>query len=639
MVGLQTRQTGRLPAVVEILLIALIFSTIGTLVQGYSFGQENHLALLPAVFRGLDPNFAADDYFVNLNSTFSPRLYYSRLLIAAADLLGIPAAFFLLTILAHSFVVLVTFFVAGKMFPGSRLTILLAGALVVSIEGAKIGGAGDLINGELRPQNLIMGLALLSVWYGIRMRPVFAALLAGLAALVQPLVGLECGAVALATAATCAAVLPGDSPDRRRQRRATLLRTVFGAGILGSIIYVFWFVLTENPDLSHEMLLFLTRFRLPHHYYPSAFPPADIFYFACLVAAVALLWRRWDAEVHDDRFLSKRVLLTLGIVLCALAGGVVFVEIIPIDAWIKAQAFRLVFLVKWFALLLLARAVTRLLGPGKDRPIGLPVAYLIGFGPAQPAMMLHATIQEGIYNRFKPWLAGRRRGLVSLAVVAIHLGVVFYVASLHAPRLRNLTTLVLCGIVIAIISRTRRWKRLALLALFLGVAVGPLFVPADPDSSGPSRLRSILAPAPVYSLSHGTRGELQISAIAELARENTPVDATFVTPPYFGRFRLAARRALVVDFKLIGYSDLALHHWQQRLAHCYGAPHFVGWSALAEMAAAYRNISSQRLLHCAGKFGATYAVVEIDTPIAFPEIAKTERFRLVKIPEHSDLIR
>lgn len=147
MVGRQTRQAGGRPALLEILFIALIFSTIGTLVQGYSFGQVNHLEQLPAVFRGLDPNFAADDFFINLNATFSPRRYYSAFLFAASGLLGLAAAFFFLTILAHAFVVLVTLIVAGKMFPGSRLAVLLAGALVVSIDGAKIG-AGALRRGD-----------------------------------------------------------------------------------------------------------------------------------------------------------------------------------------------------------------------------------------------------------------------------------------------------------------------------------------------------------------------------------------------------------------------------------------------------------------------------------------------------------
>ena len=137
---------------------------------------------------------------------------------------------------------------------------------------------------------------------------------------------------------------------------------------------------------------------------------------------------------------------------------------------------------------------------------------------------------------------------------------------------------------------------MGLLASFLLVVVGPLFFPADPDSRGAGRLRSLVA------------------------------------PPYFGRFRLAARRALVVDFKLIGYSDPVLRHWLQRLVHCYGAPRTAGWSALAEMAALYRNVPADRLLRCALKFGASYAVLEIDTPTDFSEIAKTDRFRIVKIP-------
>lgn len=135
---------------------------------------------------------------------------------------------------------------------------------------------------------------------------------------------------------------------------------------------------------------------------------------------------------------------------------------------------------------------------------------------------------------------------------------------------------------------------------------------------------------PVFTI---TQADDPADRVAEYARRNTPVDAVFVVPPLLGRFRLVARRAIVVDFKNFGFTDQAMMSWRARMVDCYGEPEGGGFAAAHAMENRYRRITEDHLLRLRHKYGAGYAVLFADTPCSLPLLYADENHKLVAIAE------
>jgi hypothetical protein len=135
---------------------------------------------------------------------------------------------------------------------------------------------------------------------------------------------------------------------------------------------------------------------------------------------------------------------------------------------------------------------------------------------------------------------------------------------------------------------------------------------------------------PVFTIAQGND---PADHIADFVRLDTPADAIFVVPPLLGRFRLVARRAIVVDFKNFGFSDQALTQWYERMMDCYGEPEGIGFDAAHTMERRYGKITEGRLSWLREKYGTTYAVLFASTPCRLPVLYADDRYKLVAIPE------
>jgi hypothetical protein len=127
---------------------------------------------------------------------------------------------------------------------------------------------------------------------------------------------------------------------------------------------------------------------------------------------------------------------------------------------------------------------------------------------------------------------------------------------------------------------------------------------------------------PILTLADGRVPE---DGVAEFALKNLPVDAVVLTPPYMGRFRLVARRAIVVDFKLAGFSQASLKEWVRRWLDCYSQGDDMPMGE-------YWMIRESRILRIAEAYGASYAVLYRETPCSFTTEYTDDKFKLVKIP-------
>jgi hypothetical protein len=186
----------------------------------------------------------------------------------------------------------------------------------------------------------------------------------------------------------------------------------------------------------------------------------------------------------------------------------------------------------------------------------------------------------------------------------------------------SVALLALALIGVAFLLPAQRWLRYGAGAVVAVVAVAlPMASPAGPNA---------LLPRPVFTLAEGRDPG---DPVSEFCLKNTPEDAVFLTPPQFGRFRLVARRAIVVDFKYAMPHDWAIIEWRQRLADCYGDVKQRGFAAAGEMEWHYASMPEGRMLWLRQKYGATYAVLFASTPCEFPLLYTDDRYKLVLIPE------
>ena len=104
-----------------------------------------------------------------------------------------------------------------------------------------------------------------------------------------------------------------------------------------------------------------------------------------------------------------------------------------------------------------------------------------------------------------------------------------------------------------------------------------------------------------------------------------------MTPPDFGQFRLAAERAIVVDFKAWVQYDTGMLAWHQRMVNTYGKPEAIGFAGVREMDKAYRTIGDDQIRDLQRVYGISYAVLYRETETDFPILFENDTYRLIQV--------
>jgi hypothetical protein len=558
-----------------ILAFAILAGVVVTFVHGYYFGLINHIEHLPRIYRILDPTYIVGDFTVNVTSGYEPRFYYSHLMALLGRVMSLEAAFLLLVLLANVLTVLVTVHVGRRLFKSEAAG--LAGAvLVMSLNATNLGEAGYLFSPGLTPAALVTPLVLFALWQGIGNRPVTCAVLAVLAAFIHPLLGIELGAIGVGSA-FFASLFGIGRDDRKPLCRQLVLSVLAG---LGLILFAFavWFRPQQQIFTNRQFIDLYGWLRAPHHIIPSAFPFRDYASLALLLVLAAAAWTFWRRQSDIDRSCSLRLVPPAVITLVLFLCGWLFVEVIPSRTVAALQLFRLTLVLKWLGLMLLGGAV-----------------------------VVATSRSRGAAKRVALALAG-----VAILVLMLWLG--------RGNALREGTTFVALALLAAAFQVRPAVLRFAG-ALVVAIAVLVMAF-AGPGPYRPGR--------PVFTIEAGHDPS---DAVARFAGLNTPSQAVFVAPPMFGRFRLTARRALVIDFKNFVFSDSAMAGWLGRMLDCYGKTQKRGFYAAGEMDWRYHGIPEGRLLWLRQKYGATHAVLYADTPCRFPLLYQDDNYKLVEIPD------
>ena len=601
-------------------IVLTIFIGIVATLANYGYGVENHISKLPPILREIDNSYLRNDFYVNVSSEFGPLFYFVKFTAFLANLAPLHIVALFLTLLSNGLVALITFSFARELFDGSNLAGILAACIVMSIDReGPIGQAAIIYDRIMLPGGLIMPLILLAVWAAIRHRPIICMILAGAASILHPLVGMGAGGILLLT------IIVSKIFQRNQcsANDSTPLISIIIAPVVLAAFSAFWLLpyssSTHIP--SDQFIEIMAHFRNPHHYIPSTFGEVAYFKTVSLLIAFGIAWYWWPKTTEVSMYRANFVLILTALVLLLLAGGYIFVEIIPIRIWVSVQAFRFLFLIRWIGFILVAGNIANRLSTQKNNFYA--TLFLVSTISPIAIGITHFS------QLSKNWIKARFAWLgvyLETAPVFMLVVLVLLFEESATPAIMLLTLLIF--IALAFVS----WPRKAFYSVLGGAII--LFILTGwfrqdielPPIIDKTLIGKLIKPQITLQDLSGNAVD-----VAEYARENTPKDSLFLTPPFFGQFRLTAERAIIVDFKAFPFQDTAMVEWQQRLFDCYGKPASSGFPAVKEMEKNYEIIDDSKIRDLKAKYGISYAVLYKQTPTQFPNLYENQEYKIIQV--------
>ena len=332
-----------------ILLSILLAATAYLARFGYDYGFSDQDEFLPLLLRLIDGSAFASDWFVNGQlDGFNIRLPLVLTLLPFANMLGIPAAVFLVYVASFVFLCWAVFTISLYV-ADDRLTAMVSTVVTLAVTTVWTLGGNDIVSGMLVPSQVAWALGLSGAALVLKGRVIPPGVLCGLAVLFQPLVGIH---LTLFCCFLRLLIVWKTLPNRsialaiRSSIWLPITAILVASPSLSAIVFE-----QLNNQVSSESLLILTEFRAPHHFVPSAFNTTMAVRFGLLtVIGIGALWtgRR---RIQPDRWfvLTGVLLFSAGL----LAVGFINAGWIHNDMITKLQLFKFSVLLKmlWVAII------------------------------------------------------------------------------------------------------------------------------------------------------------------------------------------------------------------------------------------------------------------------------------------------
>jgi hypothetical protein len=610
------------------MVVVVLMAVVVSFVNYRGFGRENQTAELPLVLRAIDADFLVNDFYTNTGSEFGPRYLYSHIIASITNKEMLPLTSFLLTLLINISIALITFFIALELYNRMLLSGLLASGFVLSIHTFKLGYSPVIYANHLLSCNLAVPFIFYSFYAALRGHPIRWALASGIAICVHPAFGAESGGISFLLMVFSGIIKDG---GRGISGIKNYLRKNVWNVFAAVSFFTLCFLIQVIPYLSLERIetsqfLFIETFlRHPHHSVPSFFPKFDFILGFLFMGAVGMAWWWWYKKKNPPKYLSLTFPFICLMIFCFCLLGYIFVEILPLRSFAIARPFRLLFLVKWWGLIAAAGFISyqyKSFNSSKLRKIQTLILLLSMWNPISMAISFFFAFKEkSVFSTTQKPIKWNR--FVNILVIVL-LGSFFLIPGIpHSTYFLFVWVFYLFYFRIypQFFSYFFRGVLLFLIVLsFFYYSSSSIF----PDSL--QRLLRKVMPeiraSDLYTL------ELEVG---RFANKSTPKDAIFLTPPLFGKFRLFAPRAIVVDWKAFPFQDLAMKEWQKRLFDCYGQPAATGHWARSELKRNYKNINDKKILNLQKKYTFSYAVLYLSTSTDFPIIYQNQKYKLVMV--------
>lgn len=606
----------------DLILFGALAGFASTIIS-YNFGGVDHLEQIPLVLRALDPEYLQNDFFVNVASQFGPRYFYSHILAVLVKFLPITYVFFGLTLLSNTLIAIISAFFSMDVLRSSRLGAMFSVCAVMALKTFSLGSVSTIYRTQLVPSLMAMPFLLGAIWAGFRGFPILLALLSGIASIFHPTLGFEVGGIGFAIS-IIAAYFSIKNPGLEQKRR--FVQEYLASFFIFAIFLVLFLVpYLQTPKIAtKEFVETLAYFRHPHFYVFSSFEAREVRYGVYFVIGTVL----GLIQLYRSKLISKVTLIQFGFLYFVLVLlsvlGVLFIEIYPTRLITVIQPFRLLLLVKWLGLLLVSTLSAVYIQNQKDDSSA--IGYLSILSLLTPTALFINQVFLSVREQIR-YLQGKDRGNIwfGLAFVLILTYMIFFTGFGRSSSLVYLGLLTL-AFIIALLSHKQHLRIITLLSLLVAL---PFII--QNSSKFPEPIAVHLRPYELELELQAESGELQ--HLSEYVNQKTPLTAVFLTPPFFGQFRITAERAILIDYRTFPFQDQAMQAWKTRLAEIYAVPTTMNYFSSAMLAdESYRTISDQRILKIVREFPFDYAILYSETATELPVLFETTSYKLVQVP-------
>lgn len=597
------------------ILLSVIFGIVTTLIFYLGYGVSNHIEQLPIIIRSLDSTYLLNDFFTNASTDSIARLHYAEFVATlAGSEHNLPLVFLILTLCANITISVVTYYFARDLFNNSPLAGIYASAFVMSVSTFGLGWLSAIYTNILIPSTLAIPFILGAIWFLGRSNIMIGMILSGIASIFHPLFGLEVSGVLFFIFVVSFLI---SKQQRTRDHLTAILVSllVFTTFSLISILPQF-----SQPTIDSNLFIYIIAyFRHPHHYVPSAFGLSQWVYAIAFLCAVTVLYCR-SKETQEPQ--NSMIIAIIGFTILLLCiGGYIFVEILPMRIWVTAQTFRLLYVVKWIGLILIAGTIAN-----KNLPSSTKMLYLASM--LNPLSLGVAVLSQSL----REWLERKLNWFGKILDPSFIL--LMIIALYKWLSIPSLSIILLSFYVVLILAFTAFPRKLLYSTFLAGTILAVVVIAYHNRLPYISQLNSVSRIA--NNLDLGIRSELhpEGTEVAEFVRQNTPDGSVFLTPPMWGQFRLLARRAIVVDFRAFPFADIAIAEWYERLTSCYGNPTRTGLAMIAELNENYRNIDDHTLSALQDRYHISYAVLYSQTPTHFEVVFQNNKYKVIRLGEN-----
>lgn len=601
------------------IISAILFGIIVTIYTYDGFGLSNHIEHLPLIIRNLDSSYLINDFFTNASTEGIARQYYALIISRlAGSEENLPILFLILTFLINISISLSTFFFAKNLYKGSSRSGIFASAIVLSISAFSLAGSGSFLHiTYLNPSDIAFVFILWALYFVSRGNLLLSVILSGISTFFHPLFGLEIGALILFS-----------YPFLRLIRHQLMVKKEWLTILISFAVFILFSLPSILPQFSQESIdsdLFIyivAYFRNPHHYIPSSFTLKE--YIIAITFLITIGYIGYRERKKRDIFSSQLIIVHTVSILILCVCGYFFVEIIPLRLMVTAQTFRLLRVVKWFGLILIAGFLIN-----TDHNYQSTILYFASV--FHPFVLCGSIVTQKLRNLFT-----KKKNIFNILLHPAFVLFFILILIILESDLFPLESIILLSIFVTLIIVFKFFpKKLLIILLLIGISASIIIglfhssLPYIKDSYTFNLVFNKLT----QNLTLDIQSQLGADGnkVAEFAKNNTPDDSVFLTPPNWGQFRLLARRAIVVDFKAFLFSDTAMLEWYERMTSCYGNPTNTGFSMIPELESNYKSITDEKLLQLKEKYNIDYAVLYSETITDLTVIYENDSYKLIEI--------
>ncbi|MCP4441308.1 MAG: hypothetical protein GY810_20575 [Aureispira sp.] len=618
----------------QYIYLCLVLIAVFTSFWGYAYGIGDHMTFLPIIEKLNDPEYLPFDTIYSMRlEGYDTRIYYAYLCLGIMKIVGLPATFFLATVLSNIAIGIASYKVTFRL-TDNRAAGWLATLVVLTVQTVTAGTDSTMYCDLFSPGDLAFAIGLFMFLAMMNRQFLLLGILAAVSTLMHILIGgvlgfLFFGYIVLVS------LLDKDFKQLLSNKWFWAGGIIFLLGVAGHI-YPYSAQLTTIKMSDETFIETYGYYRIPHHIIPSYFlykaELRSLILLILMFCTHLFLWKQLGQKKEWQRlFIYCFTVLTL-----FLIGGYLFVEIWPSRLWVTLQVYRYYYIIKWLNLILCSTWVVTLWANPKYRYWGLALALaiplhtlgallVIAFG-ALVFLERYVVPKFALEKQFEQLTSLSGIVVSVLVVLAYFLGygiILVYSVTLlfialfglgqYSPKMLKLAAVIHILVVGSLITS---WS------LF------PRYELEDPESFGFSYFVT-----GQFSEEDLSKERKECHELIEYIRNSTPSNAVFLTPPDEDRFRMLAERAVVVDPRGYPFGDETVMVWRERLETCYGPTthRHINTAIPQNYIPNYRKMTDEQRLKIAQKYKVDYIVLNAHCTTAMPTIFDNGMYKLIQL--------